>query len=273
MTTRTLRMRKATLARKLKEQELARKAGIHLRWYHTRDMPGSGTKTRLACEKGATEELHLMSEAEHAAFLDAWWRRDVVTIYDQNALDTEKTQRAAVSIGIEHPRYDGRGVPAVLSTDLVLNVKTVNSYGREAVSVKSVRSGGTASLTRSQEIERKTWENEGATYRAVTVNGMHTNRSKNLGWIFRAHNDTVGRQLSDAELVAQREVLRIFRARKDVRVIDACNYIDRAHGLPTGSGVQAFRQLAGCKSLAFDLNVSDPVVLKFDQIWRPRQKI
>ncbi|TAL98769.1 MAG: heteromeric transposase endonuclease subunit TnsA [Paraburkholderia sp.] len=272
MTTRTLRMRKTTLARKLKEQELAKKTGIHLRWYHTRDMPGSGTKTRLACEKGAADELHLMSEAEHAAFLEAWWRRDVVTIYDQYALETEKTQRAAASLGIDHPRYAGRDIPAVLSTDLVLNVQTGNSYGREAVSVKAARSGGTVSLTRSQEIERKTWENEGATYRAVTAHGMHANRSKNLGWIFRAHNDTVGRQLSDAELAAQREVLRIFRARKDMRIIDACNYIDRAHGLPTGSGVQAFRQLVGSKSLAFDLNVSDPVDLKFDQIWRPNRK-
>ncbi|CAE6872697.1 Transposon Tn7 transposition protein TnsA [Paraburkholderia domus] len=272
MTTRTLRMRKGTLARKLKEQERARTAGIYLRWYHTRDMPGSGTKTRLACEKGAAEELHLMSDAEHAAFLEAWWRSSVVTIFDQMALDREKTQRAAASLNLDHPTYCGTREPAVLSTDLVLLIRSGKAHGREAVSVKAAQPGETVPLTRSQEIERKTWENEGAIYRAVTAHGMHADLSKNLAWIFRAHNDTVGRQLSDAELVARREFLRLFRRRKDIRVIDACNYIDHTLALPSGSGVRAFRQLAGSKSLAFNLSVSDPVDLKLDEIWRPTQK-
>jgi hypothetical protein len=261
MTTRTLAMKKGTLRRKLKEQEKAKKDGVHLRWFHTRDMPGSGIKTRLVCEKAAANELHLMSEAEHAAFLEAWWRDEVKTIRDQYALDRDKAQRAALSINVHYPKYAGRKEPAVLSTDLVLTIERGNSYGREAVSVKSVRPGRKATLTRGQLIEKKTWEDEGAVYKPVTFEGMHANRSKNLAWIFRAHNDTVGRQLSVSELAAQKGLLRVLRRRKEMRVVDACRYVDSKFHLPPGSGVQAFRQLAGRKVLAFDLNASDPVRL------------
>ncbi|WP_217910452.1 TnsA endonuclease C-terminal domain-containing protein [Paraburkholderia youngii] len=266
-------MKMRTLHRKLKEQENAKNAGIYLRWMHTRDMPGSGIKTRLVCEKAVADELHLMSEAEHAAFLEAWWRDEVKTIFDQWALDREKTQRAALSINIDHPTYTGRTEPAVLSTDLVLNVQRGKTYIREAISVKSARTDGRDILTRSQLIERRTWENEGAIYKAVAFNGMHGNRSKNLAWIYRAHNDTVGRKLSASEQRAQNELLRILRKRKDMRVVDACRYVDSTFQFPSGSGVQAFRQLAGRKALAFDLNASDPVRLLSGDVWKPKRLV
>ncbi|MBN3762019.1 TnsA endonuclease C-terminal domain-containing protein [Burkholderia sp. Ac-20365] len=273
MSTKTLKMKMRTIHRKLKEQQDARKAGIYLRWIHTRDMPGSGIKTRLVCEKAAADELHLMSEAEHAAFLEAWWRADVETIFDHQALDRGKTQRAALCINIDHPTYIGRTEPAVLSTDLVLNVRRGRTYKREAISVRSARTDGRATLTRTQLIERRTWEDDAAIFKAVAFHGMHKNRSKNLAWIFRAHNDTVGRQLSASELTAQSELMRILKSRKDMRVVDACRYVDSKFQLPSGSGVQAFRQLAGRKALAFDLNTSDPVRLLTGDVWKPKRPV
>ena len=272
MTSRTLRMRPATLKRKLKELEQAIERGQHYRWYHTRDMPGSGTKTRLVCEKAALDELHLMSEAEHAEFLEGWYRDDVEVIREQEPLDRIKTQRAAAAINIDHPTYQPEREPAVLSTDMVYITKRGKTYGLEARSVKSSRGGTECKPTRSQLIEQKTWEDEGASYAIVRANGMHVRRSKNLGWIFRAHNETVGRSLSDEELVAQHELLRLFRTRKDMRVINACRSIDRVCDLPAGSGVRAFRQLAGSKKLAFDLNVADPLDICLAEVWRPQRK-
>jgi hypothetical protein len=273
MSTRTPRMKTRTVHRKQKEQESAKDKGIYLRWFHTRDVPGSGIKTRVACEKAAAGELHLRSAAEHAAFLKAWYRDDVVTIFDQYPLDREKTQRAALQLNIDHPRYDGRSELAVLSTDLVFNVRCGSTYIREANSVKSTRSNREGTLTRMQLIEERTWKNEGAAFRVVTANGMHANWSKNLSWIFRAHNDTVGRQLSDSELIARREFLHLFRKRKEMRVIDACRYIDRTFELASGSGAQAFRQLAGAKLLAFNLHVHNPIQLRLGEVWRPKKLI
>jgi hypothetical protein len=244
-------MHKRTLARKLAEQEMAKKTGGYARWYHTRDMPGSGIKTRLVCEKGAAAELHLMSEAEH----------------DQYALDRKKTRRAAASLNLDHPTYGGTSEPAVLSTDLVLVTRRGNLYGREAWSVKSTAPDGTAPLTRSQEIERRTWEDEGASYKAVTAHGMHANRSKNLAWIFRAANETVGRDLGGEEVKARRGIQSAIRQRRPVSVIEACRYVERLLGLPAGSGIRAFRQLAGEKRIRFDLNVADPLQLRLDDVW------
>jgi TnsA endonuclease C terminal len=272
MTTRTLRMRKGTLARKLKELAVAKSKGMHYRWLHTRDMPGSGIKTRLACEKAALGEMHLLSEGEHAEFLEGWYRGDVEVIYEQVALDRDKTQRAAASINVVHPIFRYLREPAVLSTDLVYVTERGSIRSREARSVKSARVGTKGEMTRSQLIEQKTWEDDGASYSVVWANGMHAPRSKNLAWIFRAHNDTVGRKLSDTEIAAQRELIYLVRRRKDMRVIDACGHVDQTLVLPAGSGVRAFRQLAGAKRLAFALNVSDPLEIRLVEIWQPKLK-
>lgn len=270
MARRTMRIRKGTLARKLREQARAKERGVHQRWQHTRDMPGSGIKTRLACNKAAGGELHLLSEAQHAEFLEGWYRRDVKVIYDQVALDREKSQRAAASINVPHPFYRHLGEPAVLSTCLVYITERGATHHREARSVSSSLSVNGRELTRSQRIEKKTWEDEGATYAVVRANGMHACRSRNLAWIFRAHSDTVGRKLSDVEVVAQRELLRLVRRQAEMQVIDACGTVDRTLGLPLGSGVRAFRQLAGTKQLAFDLDLSDPLNIPLANIWRPQ---
>ncbi|MHB9833322.1 TnsA endonuclease C-terminal domain-containing protein [Paraburkholderia terrae] len=270
MTTRKLRIRKGTLKRKLKEQAIANDRGFHQRWQHTRDMPGSGIKTRLVCNKAASGELHLMSEAEHSEFLEGWYRQDVKVIYDQVALDREKTQRAAASINVPHPFYRHLDEPAVLSTSLVYVTERGGTHNREARSVRSISIGKEVEPTRSQLIERQTWEDDGASYSMVRANGMHARRSKNLAWIFRAHNDTVGRKLSDAEIAAQHKLLRFVRQHTEMRVIDACRLVDRTTELPTGSGARAFRQLTGAKKLAFDLDVSDPLNLRLGEVWRPK---
>ncbi|SOF00950.1 TnsA endonuclease C terminal [Burkholderia sp. OK233] len=263
------KMQKGTLERKLKEQALAKSKGLHQRWQHTKDLPGRGVKTRLACSKAPGEELHLMSAAQHAEFLEGWYRRDVMTICDQVALDREKTRRAAASIDVAHPLYRRLGELAVLNTSLVYLTRQGGKYGQEARSVRSIRSGTNGELTRLQLIERKAWENDGASYVAVRKNGMHAVRSKNLAWIFRAHNDTIGRTLSDTEIAAQHELLRLVRRKKELKLIDACGLVDRMFGFPSGSGVRAFRQLAGSRRLAFDLEVANPLDIRLDEIWRP----
>jgi len=266
MSSGTLAMRKGTLARKLAEQARANKAGEYRRWIHTRDMPGSGVKTRLFCEKAPADEVHLMSEAEHAVFLEAWWRSDVVAILEQYALNRDKTQRAAAELNIDHPTYRRTGEPAVLSTDLVLLVQSGNSYHREVLSVKGGGPRGIRPLTRSQEIERRTWENEGARYKAVAVYGMHADRSKNLAWIFRAANDMLGRDLSEAELTAQRALYQLVRRCPSMSVMEACREVDRSLAIPAGSGVRAFRQLAATKRIRFDLDTVDPLGIRLADV-------
>ncbi|MBN3858694.1 heteromeric transposase endonuclease subunit TnsA [Paraburkholderia sp. Ac-20340] len=272
MTSRTLTMKRATHTRKLKELQQAQKEGVHYRWLSTGDMPGTGVKTRLFCSKAALGEVHLMSEAEHAELLEGWYRDDVRLIYDQVPLNTEKTTRAAVQVNAEHPMLFSSAEPAVLSTDLVYVVSKGNgSHGREARSVKSTGSTD-EELKKKQLIEKRAWENDGANFVSVRSNGMHANRSKNLAWLFRAESDSLGRDLSDVELKAQRELLGVIRRRKEMRVVDACRYAERCAGLPLGSGVRAFRQLAAAKRIAFDLNVADPLEVLVADVWMPARR-
>lgn len=257
MTSRTLRMRPSTRRRKLKEQETARAEGRHERWVGTRDMPGVGIKTRLTSTKTDLREVHLLSAGEHAVFLELWWATNVVAIYDQVWQDTIRTRRAAAEIGIEHPTYPDSGDAVDLSTDLVAVTSTHGKLGRKAFSVKAASFSETG-LTPKQRIEQQTWRNEGVEFEAVYAKGMHAARSKNLAWLLRAANDVAAHGLTETETVAQQELYRRLRRRRDISVIEACKAVECSFGLAPGSGMRAFRQLAASRRVRFDLNAVEP---------------
>ncbi|MFM0032779.1 TnsA endonuclease N-terminal domain-containing protein [Paraburkholderia madseniana] len=257
MTTRTLQMREGTYERKIREQALAKKRGVHRPWINTRDIPGAGIKTRLTCMKVALREIHLLSAGEHAVFLEAWRRDDVLTIEDQVPLDVNKTTRAALDLGVDHPYYKRFPKPSVLTTDLVLRTSKNGLARREPISVKSVRRQGAVEPTRKQRIEQEAWRQEGSLLTFAYVHGMHANRSKNLAWLFRAENEVTSRDLTDDEELAQRELYSRIVRRLDRLAIDAIRAVQAEFGLPSGVTAQAFRQLLACRRISVDFDVAD----------------
>ncbi|RQR27306.1 TnsA endonuclease C-terminal domain-containing protein [Burkholderia sp. Bp9142] len=259
MTSRTVGMRRTTRERKLKEQETAKREGRHERWIGTRDMPGVGMKTRLTSSKTGLRAIHLLSDGEKACFLELWWDLGILTIYDQVMLEPEKTLRAAARAGVDHPRYPDTGDPVVLSTDLVAIGERNGRLYKRAISVKSSERFGTTDKTPKQKIEEQYWLGEGARFEIFKVHGMHAARHKNLGWLLKAENDMLGRELSETEEIAQRELLRRLRKCMDARVVDACEAVERQFSLQSGAGAQAFRQLAAKRIVSFDLESKNPV--------------
>jgi hypothetical protein len=266
MTSRTLQMKKGTRDRKKRELEAAKAEGLHMRWIGTRDLPGAGIKTRMTCMKTRLREVHLLSSCEHAALLELWWDENVLTFFEAVPLPPEDTQRAALDVGVEHPRYGAEDEPVVLSTDLVAIYKRDGKLQKKAFSVKAYMPGRRGELTPRQLIEQRYWEREGVEFKAVVMDGMHSPRSKNLSWLLRAENDMSGRELSTDERRAQTELTRRLRKRLDVLVIDACLRVDKILSLPPGSGARAFRQLAALRRVNFDLNARDPVQLPSAQV-------
>jgi hypothetical protein len=266
MTSRTVRMRPTTQERKLKEQEVAKREGRYERWIGTRDMPGVGIKTRLTCEKAPLREIHLLSAAERAVFLELWWSDVVKAIFDQWALDREKTKRAAAAADLDHPTYTPDGEPLVLSTDLVAYTEIDGKAGRKAVSVKSKANFEKVGMTPRQRIEQQTWCADGVPFEVAVAHGMHASRSKNLAWLLRAENDMAGRELSAAEVLAQRELLSRLKRRDDRLVMDACEAVDRLLSLESGTASKAFRQLAAKRRISFELNAIAPSRLPVNAI-------
>lgn len=266
MTSRTLNLRKKTRARKIKEQVKASEQGFHYRYINTRDMPGAGTKTRLVSGKTGAREIHLLSDAEKATFLREWWDETTKVIYDQVALNTDESAAAAIQVGVRHPASGGDHEPLILSTDLVAIHEIDGRVTRRAISVKSTSGPSRKELTPKQMIEKRYWENKGSEFEAVWANGMHAAVSKNLEWLHRTENQMHGRDLSESELIARRELTRRLLRRRDSLVIDACRAIEMEFQLRSGSGVRAFRQLALEKQLSFDMNATNPVFLSVESI-------
>ncbi|MEX3761425.1 TnsA endonuclease C-terminal domain-containing protein [Paraburkholderia phenoliruptrix] len=254
-------MRPTTMERKLKEQEGAKREGRHERWIGTRDMPGSGIKTRLCSRKTNLRVIHLLSAGEKACFLELWWDPCILAIYDQVMLDPEKTLPAAARAGVDHPRYPDTGDPVILSTDFLAIGERSNRLYKRAISVKSTERFAKSGMTPKQKIEEQYWRGEGARFEIFVAHGMHAARHKNLDWLLKADNDMLGRELSEAEEFARRELLRRLRKRVDTRVVDACCALERQFSMESGACARAFRQLAARKVISFDLNSTDPVAV------------
>jgi hypothetical protein len=266
MTSRTLNMREKTIARKIKEQKKATEQGVHRRYINTRDMPGSGTKTRLMSSKSGAREIHCLSDAEKAVFLREWRKCTTKIIYDQVALNPEESAKAAIQIGVCHPVHGKDRQSAILSSDFVAIHEVDGRVKRRAISVKSLSSKSDVDLTPKQRIEKRYWENKASEFEVVWANGMHAAVSKNLEWLLRTENEMYGRDLTASELIARRELTHRLVRRRDELVIDACRAIESEFELKPGSGVRAFRQLALERQLSFDMNAANPVFLPVESI-------
>ncbi|WP_321791755.1 TnsA endonuclease C-terminal domain-containing protein [Caballeronia sp. J97] len=266
MTSRTLEMRRLTIARKLREVEAGNQEGRHTRWISTRDMPGSGIKTRLTSMKTHLREVHLNSSAEHAAFLELWWDQSVLTVFEQVMIPTQESRPAALEVSVDHPTYTVGGDPVILSTDLVAVIERDGKVSKTAHSVKSAKAYRRRGPSPRQKIEQRYWERQGHKFKIVIANGMHASRSKNLAWLLRCENDMADRTLTEEEGAAQRELVRRLRKRLDVVVLEACRKVDKALSLPPGSGARAFRQLATTRKIRFDLDAIDPIRLSVEEI-------
>jgi hypothetical protein len=259
MTSRTLEMKRLTRERKLREVEAGNREGRHVRWIGTRDMPGSGVKTRLTSLKTDLREVHLNSSAEHAAFLELWWDKQVLTVFEQVMIPTKDSRPAALEVDVDHPTYTVGGDPVILSTDLVAVLERDGKVTKRADSVKSTKSFKGQGPSPRQRVEQRYWERQGQEFRVVTANGMHGARSKNLAWLLRCENDMANRSLTLDEEAAQQELFRRLRKRLDATVLDSCRRVDRLLDLPPGSGARAFRQLATIRKVRFDLGSWDPI--------------
>jgi hypothetical protein len=260
VTSRTLNLKRKTVARKISEQVRAMQDGHHQRHVNTRDMPGAGTKSRLMSSKSGAREIHLLSDAEKSQFLKVWRDKTSKLIYDQVALNTDESALAAIQVGVRHPATGRDHEPLTLSTDLVAIHEVNGRVRRRAISVKTL-GAGPKELTPKQMIEKKYWENRASEFEAVWANGMHSPVSKNLEWLLRTENEMHGRDLSASELIARRELVRRLIRRRDNLVIDACRAVETEFQLRSGSGVRAFRQLALERQLSFDMNATSPVFL------------
>lgn len=223
-------------------------------WLTVADVPSLGRVHRVYCPKIGREH-HLLSDNEYYAFLLQWWDDDVVDIREQFPLiDRRETLEIAALCGVRHPVDPISGAIWVITTDLLLTVRTDHGAETVAHSVKEAKDLADDRTLEKLEIERRYWERREVPWSVLTDREVKTTYTKNLAWILDAGHpgiDNAAGNRVDATVCSELAAERRERPRAPVRL--ACGAIDQRLGRRPGTALASLRRLLGMKHVRADL--------------------
>jgi hypothetical protein len=126
---------------------------------------------------------HLLSDIESRAFLIYDWAESVTDIREQFPLDRAVTRRIAAEMGVRHPTHPGGSVPAVMTTDFLLDVALDGRATLAARAAKPAVALDDARTLEKLEIERRYWAEQEISWGIVTDRDLPPVLIANLEWL------------------------------------------------------------------------------------------
>ena len=157
----------------------------YLPWLRVQDLPSRGRSHKIHGVK--VDRLHhLFSDLERAYFLVCEFSENVVDIREQYPLlPRESVQAIANSIGVRYPRYPGKKLPYVMTTDFLLTIKNIDGSFKSVARTIKYRGdleGEKARRTLEKlEVEKLFWIGQHVDWAIVTEEMFSPNLIKNLG--------------------------------------------------------------------------------------------
>ena len=219
-------------------------------WIRVQDFASQGVVSRV---KGRTTGRvhHLLSNNELAYFYVLDWSENVIDIREQFPLsDLKCAVSVASQAGIRYPTDRKSGYPYVMTCDFMITTHT----GMKARTIKMAAELENARTLEKLEIERRYWTRQGVDWRIVTEHEISRQKAKNIEWLYTAEGFTIAGR-SEYELEHIRCALLNLLKYGDSSVIDAAIITENRFLLPTGAGLQFFKQLVLEKELTIDLNL------------------
>lgn len=170
-------------------------------WHQvTRSDPGSSGLSAVIYVPWLSRQVHLLSLKEQVCFLFSRMVPNIVDLREQFPLNVEDarhelgaydpqylgkvykgTREIARNIGFKHPllRAEGKTLPWVMTTDLLLTVKTIRGYRLLAINCKAEKD---LQQRKKQliQIEAQYWDQRGAKLLLITPNSYDESTALNL---------------------------------------------------------------------------------------------
>lgn len=156
-----------TVARRLQQGRGQGNGASYRPWLTVQDVPSQGLTHRI---KGWTTGRvhHLLSNLERDVFYVLDWSEAVLDIREQYPLlPLAETEALAQILGVRHPTDPRTHCPVVMSTDFLLDVRSGNTTGQQACTVKPADQLHARTLEKF-EIERRYWQARGVDWGIVT---------------------------------------------------------------------------------------------------------
>jgi hypothetical protein len=155
------------------------KKGSYISFLKVRDVPSLGLST-MVLSNITKREHHYLSKLEYKAHLLSEYQSATINIREQYPLlPWEETQAIAENFGIKHPKYPQTMTPIVMTTDLLITLKSQNGQKLIAISVKPKKDLTPVNLEKLL-IEKMYWKARGVTWILVTEDELPKALTDNL---------------------------------------------------------------------------------------------
>ncbi|WP_414473216.1 TnsA endonuclease N-terminal domain-containing protein [Microvirga sp. M2] len=223
-------------------------------WLTVSDVPSRGRTHRPFCLK-TDREHHLLSDNEYFAFLSHQWDDDVVDIREQFPLNRIETLEIAARCGVRHPVDPVSQTIWVMTTDLLVTVKTPHGITLRAFAVKEAKDLENSRNLEKLEIERVYWVSRDVPWSLMVSSDLKNNFTRNLAWIFDPGPSTVENirmRLFDKAITPH--LLEAIYTMHNLPVRHICIAVDNNLDLPLGTTLGCLRRLLSSKRLRAPLN-------------------
>lgn len=176
----------ASIARRIKEGRGKGHFAEYKPWLTIHDVPSTGVVIRVRGWKSGRLHHYFSEHFELAHHYQMEWALDVVDIREQYPLlPLEKTLLIAQQLGIQHPIDPKTKHPIVMTTDMLLTVRSSGELRFVAHSIKPVAKLNRRVLEKLQ-IEKCYFNDQGIEWRLITENQINYDLVKNVEWLHSA---------------------------------------------------------------------------------------
>ncbi len=206
---------------------------------------------------------HLLSELEFRYFLTLEWSAIVTDIREQYPLALDKTLEIAQECGILHPLNPDTREPNVMTTDVVVTVRSSIGVVELARTVKPIEKLSSKRVLEKFEIERRYWEKRNISWGIVTEKEIPSVLVENVKWL---HNFFYVIDLSPLTEDDIRQITAVLTLGVDQgkgALRDIAAECDSRLGLEIGSSLCVARHLIANRQWLIDMN----------QLIRPQEKL
>ena len=167
-----------TIQKRLKEGRGAGRCEDYKPWLTIFDVPSKGYR-HLVPSVTVGRPHHMLSDGEWAAFVLADLSPHVIDMREQYPLLPQvDTLILAEDLGVDHPAHKGN--PIIMTTDLVLTIRTEKGDRDLAIDVKNRAGLGKPNAMKHLAISRQYWRANGVAWRLVVKESMPLDLLQNL---------------------------------------------------------------------------------------------
>lgn len=193
---------------------------------------------------------HLLSPIEKELFVLAEFSDSVIDIREQfPILPLNYSQKIANTLNIVHPTHPKTKAPIIMTTDLLLTLKSAHDVSYHAISVKPVEELNDSRVLEKIDIERVCWEQLGVKFSVYTGNGLTKTQSRNIDWAtapFREDSD----YFSNEQIHNALSILSLGQSVMG----DVCNEIISLNLVFNNDAISLIRFLIANKYITVDLS-------------------